>query len=87
MHDGSLPTLHEVVEFYNRGGNRNPNLSPRLVPLGLSRTEVDSLVAFLETLNGEGWQDVAPRTFPRRLGDPETSRTATHGLGVSDQAR
>jgi cytochrome c peroxidase len=28
MHDGSLATLEEVVEFYDRGGRANPNLSP-----------------------------------------------------------
>jgi cytochrome c peroxidase len=27
MHDGSLATLRDVVEFYNRGGVANPNLS------------------------------------------------------------
>jgi len=26
---------------------------------------VDALVAFLEALDGEGFQDVAPRSFPR----------------------
>src|SRR5262249_17108237 len=29
MHDGSLKSLEEVVEFYNRGGGANPNLDPR----------------------------------------------------------
>ncbi len=28
MHDGSLATLEEVIEFYNRGGNPNPYLDP-----------------------------------------------------------
>jgi cytochrome c peroxidase len=65
MHDGSLATLREVVEFYNRGGNRNPWLSQRIVPLGLTTEEVDAVVAFLEALNGEGYQDRAPRHFPQ----------------------
>jgi cytochrome c peroxidase len=36
MHDGSLATLQEVVEFYNRDGVPNENLSPLLHPLGLN---------------------------------------------------
>lgn len=65
MHDGSIATLKEVVEHYNKGGNPNPHLDPRMVKLNLSATEVDELVAFMEALNGEGYQDVAPTEFPR----------------------
>jgi cytochrome c peroxidase len=50
MHDGSLGSLREVVEFYNRGGGTNPNLDPALAPLGLSKDEIADLVAFLEAL-------------------------------------
>jgi cytochrome c peroxidase len=50
MHDGSLKTLQDVVEFYNRGGGANPNLDPALAPLGLSADEVRALAAFLEAL-------------------------------------
>jgi len=64
MHDGSLATLRDVVEFYNRGGNRNPGLSARIRPLGLSEQDVVALIAFLRSLNGEGYQDRAPRHFP-----------------------
>jgi cytochrome c peroxidase len=65
MHDGSLATLRDVVEFYNRGGTPNPHLSARIRPLNLTPPDVDALVAFLETLNGEGYQDTAPKHFPR----------------------
>jgi hypothetical protein len=34
-------------------------------PLRLTAEEKEALVAFLEALEGEGYQDVAPRTFPR----------------------
>jgi cytochrome c peroxidase len=64
MHDGSLATLRDVVNFYNRGGIPNPSQSVRIVPLGLSETEVNALVAFLRTLDGEGYQDTAPTVFP-----------------------
>jgi cytochrome c peroxidase len=65
MHDGSLPTLRDVVEFYARGGVRNPNLDPQMRPLHLSRADVDALVAFLEALNGGGYMDRAPTSFPK----------------------
>jgi cytochrome c peroxidase len=52
MHDGSLPTLEDVVDFYDRGGHPNPNLDPELHPLGLSSSEKAALLAFLTSLNG-----------------------------------
>src|SRR5262249_33884873 len=51
MHDGSLRTLDEVVEFYNRGGAKNPYLDPLIEPLGLSKEDMKDLVAFLEALS------------------------------------
>ena len=52
MHDGSIATLDEVVEFYDRGGNKNPALDPELRPLRLTASEKESLIAFLASLNG-----------------------------------
>jgi cytochrome c peroxidase len=53
MHDGSQPNLEVVVDFYNQGGHKNPWLSPRMQPLGLSSQEKKDLVAFLrEGLQG-----------------------------------
>jgi cytochrome c peroxidase len=65
MHDGSIATLRGVVEFYNRGANPNPNLSAFIKPLGLSPHEIDAIVDFLKTLDGEGWQDNGPVMFPQ----------------------
>ena len=62
MHDGSLATLRDVVEFYNRGG-RTP--TSRLVPLRLSNEDIDAVVSFLRALSGEGYEDTPPRVFPR----------------------
>jgi cytochrome c peroxidase len=53
MHDGSLPTLRAVIEFYNEGGQRNPYQTPLLRPLGLSEEEKEALVAFLKSLTTE----------------------------------
>lgn len=51
MHDGSLRTLKEVVDFYIGGGNANPWLDRRMKPLThLTRQERADLVAFLEAL-------------------------------------
>ncbi len=52
MHDGSLATLRDVVEFYNRGGGKNPRLDPLMRPLELTPQEVDSLIEFLKALDG-----------------------------------
>ena len=53
MHDGSLATLADVVEFFDRGGNPNPSLDRELRPLRLSGDEKKALAAFLfEALSG-----------------------------------
>ncbi len=53
MHDGSLKTLMEVVEYYNKGGTPNPYLSKEIKPLNLTEQEKADLVAFLHALTGE----------------------------------
>jgi cytochrome c peroxidase len=52
MHDGSLPTLESVVEFYDRGGGTTPNKSPKLIRLRLTAEERRDLVAFMKALTG-----------------------------------
>lgn len=65
-HDGRFKTLEEVVNFYNKGGVKNPHQDPLIIPLDLTDEEKRDLVAFLHTLNGEGWQHVkAPKSFPQ----------------------
>ncbi|MBI3484989.1 MAG: c-type cytochrome [Acidobacteria bacterium] len=54
MHDGSLPTLKDVVDFYVGGGNSNPHRDKEIRALDfLTRQERDDLLAFLESLTGE----------------------------------
>jgi cytochrome c peroxidase len=65
MHDGSLATLRDAVAHYRLGGIPNPWLSELSKPIPLSPGEVDDLVAFLEALDGEGFADATPRSFPR----------------------
>ncbi|WP_313952764.1 cytochrome c peroxidase [Accumulibacter sp.] len=51
MHDGSLKTLEDVVEFYDKGGTPNPNLSPSIRPIFLTSEEKRFLVEFLRALS------------------------------------
>jgi cytochrome c peroxidase len=50
MHDGSLKSLEDVIEFYNAGGGANPNLDGVIGPLELSEEERQDLAAFLKAL-------------------------------------
>jgi len=52
MHDGSMATLEQVIDFYDRGGNANPRLDPLLKPLSLTAAEKRDLAAFLRSLSG-----------------------------------
>ncbi len=52
MHDGSIKTLEAVIEFYNKGGEPNNWLDPKLKPLNLTEGEKKDLLAFLKDLNG-----------------------------------
>lgn len=65
MHDGSVATLREVMELYNRGGEANPYLDPKIKRLDLTEEEIDALVAMMESLEGEGYMDSAPSEFPQ----------------------
>jgi cytochrome c peroxidase len=53
MHDGSVATLEDVVDFYSNGGRANPFLDPELRPLLLDADEKRALVAFLRSLVAE----------------------------------
>ena len=57
MHNGALSTLKQVVDFYNRGGDfageNRASLAPDIVPLGLSETQKDDLVAFMLSLTDD----------------------------------
>lgn len=48
MHDGSLATLEDVVEFYNKGGIANPQLDEELFPIKLSAEQKQDLITFMK---------------------------------------
>jgi len=67
MHNGAFWDLTEVVEFYNAGGGENDfsaNKTPLMKPLGLSDTEVEDLVAFLDAFSGEELKMTKPKLPP-----------------------
>ena len=66
MHDGSLSTLEEVIDFYDKGGIPNRNLHTTIKPLKLSKEDKEALLSFLKALDGEGWQHFRePEKFPQ----------------------
>jgi cytochrome c peroxidase len=52
MHDGSLATLEDVIEFYSKGGRPNPDLDPEIRPRNFTAEEKRALLAFLRSLSG-----------------------------------
>lgn len=58
MHDGSIATLEDVIDFYNKGPQKDAKLDPDMQPLNLSDLEKKALKSFLHSLNGRlqsGW--------------------------------
>jgi cytochrome c peroxidase len=65
MHDGSLKTLEEVVEFYDKGGEPNKNLDEKIKKLNLTADQKKDLVEFLKSLEGTSLKVTVPTTFPQ----------------------
>jgi cytochrome c peroxidase len=68
MHDGSLKTLKDVVDFYAGGGNSNPYLDKEIKAIKLSPQDRMDLVEFLKSLTGE---------MPPNAGPPEPVQTGS----------
>ena len=64
MHDGSIATLEEVIDLYDRGGIERPSRSVLIRPLGLTDSEKQDLIAFLGTLDAAPQKVVLPN-LPR----------------------
>jgi cytochrome c peroxidase len=66
MHDGRFRTLDEVLEFYRKGGKPGAHLDSRIAPFFLDEAAKANLMEFLQSLSGEGWQQIkAPETLPQ----------------------
>lgn len=75
MHNGSLPTLRQVLEFYEdiaNGKERNPlvpkeQYDPFVRELNLSVKEMSLIISFLNTLNDDDFSKVLPEAVPSGL--------------------
>jgi len=68
MHDGSLATLEEVVDYYNKGGTDNPQLDEEIYSLGLSDQQKADLITFLkEALTSEQPLVIDPPNLPQSV--------------------
>lgn len=59
MHDGRFATLREVIDFYDHGVTKHPNLTKPLTgtAMNLKETEKQALEAFLKTLTDTSVQE------------------------------
>ncbi|MFN7945740.1 MAG: cytochrome c peroxidase [Blastocatellia bacterium] len=66
FHNGSEKTLLDVIKFYNKGGEPNPNLDGGMRPLKLTDPQMDDVVEFLKALTSDDVrrraQSVRPQT-------------------------
>jgi cytochrome c peroxidase len=66
MHDGSIATLWDVMDHYNKGGEANPFLDGGIEPLALTEKEIDQVVAFLFSLTDSRFSDENKAEFDRQ---------------------
>jgi cytochrome c peroxidase len=66
MHDGSMQTLWDVMDHYNKGGEDNPHLDGGIEALGLSEPEIDQVVAFLFALTDRRFAAQNQKEFERQ---------------------
>jgi len=64
MHDGSVATLADVIDLYDKGGIDRPSRAEEIRPLHLTAQEKGDLIAFLQTLTAAP-SAVALTTLPR----------------------
>ncbi len=66
MHDGTLETLWDVMDHYNKGGEPNLFLDGGMEPLALSEQEIDQLVAFMFALTDDRFAEENQRQMERQ---------------------
>ena len=75
FHDGSMQTLWDVVDHYNKGdGVTDPWLDEDIQPLALTEPEIDDLVAFLASLTSPQYQELGDKEYSRQLALSKVSR-------------
>jgi cytochrome c peroxidase len=53
MHDGSMKNLEEVIDHYDKGGDKNRFIDTKIFPLHLTKQEKQDLVAFMKALTSQ----------------------------------
>ena len=74
MHDGSMETLWDVMDHYNKGGEPNPFLDGGIEPLALSEDEIDAVVEFMFTLTDERLAEQNKKAFEAQQRLAQTKR-------------
>ena len=69
MHDGSIPTLEAVVDYYNAGGVPHEGQDPRIRPLHLNENQQQDLVAFLKSLTASDIATLVADARSEPIGD------------------
>ena len=68
MHDGSIASLPDVIDFYAAGGRgpgrTNPNKSARIAGFDLAPGEKEDLIAFLNSLTDRAFVEDPRFTSP-----------------------
>jgi cytochrome c peroxidase len=76
FHDGSMQTLWDVMDHYNKGdGTTNPWLDKDMQPLALTEPEIDDVVAFLASLTSPQYKEVGDQEYARQLAQSKVSRS------------
>jgi cytochrome c peroxidase len=65
MHNGQEKTLLDVVKFYNKGGEPNPNLDGGMRPLKLTDPQMDDVVEFMKALTSDDTRRKAQSSRPQ----------------------
>lgn len=75
FHDGSMQTLWDVMDHYNKGdGVSDPYLDTDIQPLALTEREIDDVVAFLASLTSSQYREAGARELARQRAIARTSR-------------
>ena len=75
FHDGSMQTLWDVMDHYNKGdGITNPWLDKDMQPLALTEPEIDQVVAFLASLTSPQYKVIGDQEYARQLALSKVSR-------------
>jgi cytochrome c peroxidase len=75
FHDGSMQTLWDVMDHYNKGdGVTNPWLDKDMQPLALTEPEIDDVVAFLASLTSPQYKAIGDQEYARQLALSKVSR-------------